>query len=285
MKLIKFPLFLYRPPGMSLTERINQIESMLAKIDSSSNVIDTIYPVGSIYISATDATVDAVTARFGGEWEVYAQGRTLIGVGSTTDASNNALVYNANAEGGSTTTTLSTSNLPSHNHSIPALSGTAANSGSGYTLTYNTTGTNNASTGSQSANHTHSIPALSGSTNNTGAHAHNLIYNGSTLTGYGGIAEQDTGWNSGVFKGGSGLSMSSAGAHSHTVTTNASTTGSNSANHNHKYTNRYVTGISGVASHSHTVTTTASTSGNTGSGAAFSVQDPYITVYMYKRIK
>lgn len=43
-------------------------------------VIDRIYPVGSIYMSVTDSTVAQVEARFGGTWEAFATGKTLIGV-------------------------------------------------------------------------------------------------------------------------------------------------------------------------------------------------------------
>lgn len=44
--------------------------------------IDTIYPVGSIYLSVTDDTAEKVQNRFGGTWVAFAAGRTLIGVGS-----------------------------------------------------------------------------------------------------------------------------------------------------------------------------------------------------------
>ena len=39
-----------------------------------------IYPVGSIYISVTDDTVAKVEARYGGTWERFGTGKTLVGV-------------------------------------------------------------------------------------------------------------------------------------------------------------------------------------------------------------
>lgn len=55
------------------------------------NIIDTIYPVGSIYTSETDSTVASVQNRFkafGKEttWVVYSQGKVLVGSGTGTDS-------------------------------------------------------------------------------------------------------------------------------------------------------------------------------------------------------
>lgn len=46
-------------------------------------VINRIYPVGSIYMSVTDSTVEAVQAKFGGTWVRFGAGRTLVGYDST----------------------------------------------------------------------------------------------------------------------------------------------------------------------------------------------------------
>ena len=92
----------------------NEIKSRVTALEDYKNQI---YPVGSIYISATDSTAEAVAARFGGTWEAYATGRTLIGMGS--NGTNNYTTIGAT--GGSSTNTLSTANLPVHNHSIPQL--------------------------------------------------------------------------------------------------------------------------------------------------------------------
>ena len=67
----------------NLEQRVSTIEN---------NFLDKTYPVGSIYISTTDSTVSAVQSRFGGTWEAYGQGRTLISANST---------YPINTTGGS----------------------------------------------------------------------------------------------------------------------------------------------------------------------------------------
>ena len=98
---------------------INDIEQRLEELENTTNnLLDKIYPVGSVYISTTDDTIEKVQNRFGGTWEKYSEGRTIIGDGTTTDESGNALVYNANQIGGNTSKniTLSVNNLPAHTH-------------------------------------------------------------------------------------------------------------------------------------------------------------------------
>lgn len=82
-------------------------------------VINEMYPKGSIYITTELSTPAAVAEKLGGTWVAYGQGRTLVGVGS-----NGTTTYAANSSGGKSTATLSTTNLPSHAHTIPSLSGT-----------------------------------------------------------------------------------------------------------------------------------------------------------------
>jgi len=70
------------------------------------------YPVGSIYM-ATVSTSPATLLGFG-TWVAYGTGRMPISADGST--------YVAGATGGSATTTLSTANLPSHNHSATSTS-------------------------------------------------------------------------------------------------------------------------------------------------------------------
>ena len=285
----------------NLSGRVEELENKNTTLENKVNkiegeTIDKIYPVGSIYISTNLNKVEDVEGKFGGEWETYGNGRVLRGT-----------IGESGETGGLENVQLTTANLPEHSHSYtPAgtikstFNGDSVKStstGSGYSLKYNTTGTNNASTGNQSANHTHSIPALSGTaaSSNIGP----LTFYGSSTyeankTGYSSIKTESYYANSSGTAS-SWLLSASGGAHAHTVTTNASTTGANSANHTHKYTNKYVTVVSGVEAHTHNVTATgtvsseftgtATTTNNTGSNKPFSVLDPYITVYMYKRVK
>jgi len=219
-----------------LTNLQNNIKLLQEKVEEVENSrLDKTYPVGSIYITTSYSTASQVKSAIGGTWEAYGSGRTLIGVNA-----NDTNFNTVNKTGGSSTTTLTSSNLPGHTHSIPSLSGTAASAGS----------------------HTHSIPALSGSTNSAGAHNHSLRYadNQGTLSQWG------ISWKSSTtsrVQGGDAVTTD--GAHTHTVTTTASNTGS-------------------AGAHTHAVTTTASNTGRIGSGTAFTNLQPYITVYMYKRV-
>lgn len=86
---------------------VEYIEAKL-NVNTKENMLK-IYPVGSIYIS-TEATDPS--ELFGGTWESYGQGRTLVGVENGQESEQT---------GGSKTATLTTKNLPSHNHKIPSL--------------------------------------------------------------------------------------------------------------------------------------------------------------------
>lgn len=88
-------------------------------INSQTNrqLFDLIYPIGSIYISATLTTVAQVQALFGGTWELFGAGRVLVGKDSSTEFGTMLKT------GGEKTHTLSVSEMPSHNHTF---TGTAA---------------------------------------------------------------------------------------------------------------------------------------------------------------
>ena len=79
---------------------INDIEQRLAELENSTLKIDDIYPVGSIYMSTEDDTIEKVQKRFGGTWEVYASGRTLVSAGTYTDSKGNIVTYKAGETGG-----------------------------------------------------------------------------------------------------------------------------------------------------------------------------------------
>jgi len=103
------------PVNMSKTEllALNEEYQNLA----ISTVVDTIYPIGSIYISTTDSSIDAVKTRFPGTtWVKYSNGRTLVGddgetyIGNADDPKNT---------GGSSIAELEEENLPAHTHKTP----------------------------------------------------------------------------------------------------------------------------------------------------------------------
>lgn len=72
------------------------------------------YPVGSILIS-TSAT--SPSTYLGGTWELFAQGRTLIGVGTGKDVNDVSKTFNAGATGGSYSIANHGHSINSHGHS------------------------------------------------------------------------------------------------------------------------------------------------------------------------
>lgn len=78
-------------------------------------ILNTTYPVGSIYIGTTDTNPKNI---LGGEWESYGEGRTLVGAGTGTDSNNESKSFTANSTGGEYNHTLTTSEMPSHTHSF-----------------------------------------------------------------------------------------------------------------------------------------------------------------------
>lgn len=92
------------------------------------------HPIGSIYES-TESTDPG--DLFGGTWETFGAGRVLVGVSGSESEFNEV-----RKEGGSKEVTITTDQMPAHSHTVNS--------------------------------HNHSIPALSGSTNSTGAHIHTI---------------------------------------------------------------------------------------------------------------
>lgn len=74
-------------------------------------ITNIIYPVGSIYISVSDNTAQKVQNRFGGTWEAFGTGKTLVGI----DA-NDTDFDTVEETGGEKTHTLIESEMPSHKH-------------------------------------------------------------------------------------------------------------------------------------------------------------------------
>lgn len=74
------------------------------------SLLDLIYPVGAIYISTASINPRDI---FGGTWEAFAAGKTLVGV-DVNDTDFNA----ANKAGGEKTVTLTTDQIPAHSHTF-----------------------------------------------------------------------------------------------------------------------------------------------------------------------
>ena len=79
------------------------------------NVENQIYPVGSIYIAVNNTNPSTL---FGGTWESFGEGRTLIGVGTGTDSNSTQKVFASNETGGEYNHTLTINEMPNHNHNF-----------------------------------------------------------------------------------------------------------------------------------------------------------------------
>lgn len=94
----------------------------LGNVDNSSDVtiLGKAYPVGSIYMNATNSTNPATLLGFG-TWSAFGQGRVLVGLNSSdTDFDT------AEETGGAKTHTLTEAELPSHRHFVMAATTTVA---------------------------------------------------------------------------------------------------------------------------------------------------------------
>lgn len=213
-------------------------------------VLNAVYPVGSIYMSAS---ADNPGTLFPGTtWIAWGNGKVPVGYDG-----NDTKFDAAEKTGGSSTnsytptgtvseTALTESQMPAHSHTIGAHSH----------------GLND---------HKHSIPALSGIAANNGEHSHYLTYD-SIKQGTAGASIFRTVPN-GSGTPGSTPGTKNAGAHEHAVTTNASITGGQSSQTSDSPA--YASGLKGSgAGHAH---------GFTGAAAAISTIQPYITCYMWKR--
>ena len=194
----------------------DKLKILDSRIDNIENgMLDKIYPVGSIYMSTTYSTIEEVKNAIGGEWEKYAQGRTIIGEG--TDES--GYIYQSGQKGGNKSVTLSSSNIPSL-----SVTGTTNSTGNGYSIGY---GSSNRTT-SSNGDHNHRI--------NIGFNQNGYNYN---------IPKSIyLVWNTGVKYTNSVISNQNSTSW-YTL---------NSGAHTHTVADYYANSISGVAAHTHTFT-------------------------------
>ena len=195
------------------------------KTNLKKEILNQAYPINSVYISYSNTNPGTL---FGGTWEIIGDGRVLKGIKSGT----------AGTTGGSSTVTLSMSNIPAHTHDISHTHTTIEKNTTTMSLTAQTAGA-----------HSHSLTSDKGT-----------IYSqwngaGTKYFVFGGLQTSDI--------VSVGLQASSAGNHTHTVTGSVTiptlSTGS--------------------------ISTTTSGSAGSSNPTAINVQDPYITVYMWRRTK
>ena len=88
------------------TNAVNRIDTLESEFDafkSSTNYLNSVYPIGAIYISANSTSPSSL---FGGEWEQI-KDRFLLSSGDT---------YTNGATGGESTHTLTIGEMPTHDH-------------------------------------------------------------------------------------------------------------------------------------------------------------------------
>lgn len=91
--------------------------------DILDNIFNAIYPVGSIYMSASLSTHEQVEALFGGTWEAWGKGRVPVGVDTaqtefdTVEETGGAKTHSHTNSATTGSTTLTVNQIPSHSHS------------------------------------------------------------------------------------------------------------------------------------------------------------------------
>lgn len=232
--------------------------------DAIDSIFGIIYPVGALYFS----TVDVNPGTFlGGTWERWGAGRVVTGYDST-DSDFNA----AEKTGGSKNKTLSTTEIPSHNHSVGAHS-------HGLNSHKHSVGAHSHGLNS----HTHGSGTYGAVSN--GAHQHYVSKIGVGSDSLSSKGANNSSWglasDSSAFvlravsgSGNCGIS-SSNGGHTHTISGSSGAASGSTAN-----STAFDTG----AATGSTANSTAFDSGNTGGGNSFSLLQPFITCFIWKRI-
>lgn len=179
----------WRPVVNNLTSTSTDQSLSAAQGKILKDKLDKLIPIGYIFIWNNRKLTNFNETLSGAPALTSAQAvHDYFGFGTWQQVSDTFLYGNPNSQGGASTVSLGVGNMPSHTHSIPALSGWAASNGA----------------------HTHNVRAKY--TNNCATKS-----GGSARANGGGDNTSD--WRFG--------DTDSQGAHGHNVSTNASTTGSN----------------------------------------------------------
>lgn len=218
--------------------------------------IDKVYPIGAVYISVVETSPSVL---FGGAWERFANGRTLVGVSEGESEFNTV-----KKTGGAKTHTLTVTEMPSHTHTQ-----NAHNHG--------------ASSGSDGS-HTHGVSLSAAS---AGAHSHSVTVNSGgnhthTYTGFIQCSVSSSATYTAIAHkryaadgASTPASMNSTGSHSHSASS------ASAGAHTHSVSGN--TGSAGSHAHTVSVNNTTATNNSTGGSGAHNNLQPYITVYMWVR--
>lgn len=159
--------------------------------------LDSVYPVGSIYISVVNTNPSSL---FGGTWVAFASGRTLVGV--DTSQSDFSTVQKT---GGSSTVTLTSSQMPSHTHSISHTHGLNSHKHS--------FGATTSSGGSHAHNWSYDFDAAAGSARYSPHRAYGAGYGNDAVTSTNGAHTHSVSGTTGAASGSTaGASTSTSGS-------------------------------------------------------------------------
>ena len=246
---IASPTFTGTPAGPTATAGSNTTQ--LATTAFVTAGLQSLYPVGSIYINASSSTNPSSLIGFG-TWVSFGAGRVLVGFDSS-----NSLFNTAEETGGSADAI-----VVSHTH---AFTGSSSSSLGTHTHTFSGT------TSGQSNTHSHTAT----STVTDPGHRHDNA-----------VPVNDPAANSfGVTNNVRSQELTAVGDSASTWWTSTATTGitvstsigNASADHSHTYSG---TTSGQDLAHTHTITGTNASTGSSGTNANY---QPYITVYMWKR--
>ena len=120
----------------SIADKYDELKTEINSLKNNTLTLDKIYPIGSIYISTSITTASDVAKKFGGTWETYGSGRTIIGAGTGTDSNSLSQTFKAGETGGEYKHTLTISEMPSHNHNVLTVANNTS-TGSNQALYYN----------------------------------------------------------------------------------------------------------------------------------------------------
>ena len=255
------------------------------------NVLESMYPIGSIYMSTASTNPSQL---FGGTWEAFGQGRSLIGAGSYTDKDSVTKTFTGGTTGGSY-------NIGTHTHSFATM--TSANNTTTSTTTGNTGDNTEGLTGGGTSGNTGGTSGGTGNWSGAGGnsgenttsvfmtHQNDLqsgirYYNNSdnraavkhsTNRRYQGSGSSTNGWAN------MHINMShnhSLPSHSHTVPEHYHRIPEHThsvAAHSHTFSHSHT-----IAAHSHTISGSTGHPSITYQTTANNLQ-PYQGVYMWKR--
>ena len=187
---------LYNSSYTNINERITNLEN---------NFLDKTYPVGSIYISATDSTVESVQTRLGGTWEKIER-KFLLSASSS---------YAAGSTGGSADAV-----LVSHTHTF---TGTAVTSGGpNKNPTYKFTGTRTTTEGGGGHSHTFPVHATGSEAMGFGLKSSSSFFQDRALVTGGTYTSTEQANHSHYYTPSGSVAISGNSDHTHSVTAKGS---------------------------------------------------------------